>query len=155
MVNLRPILLIESDERHGALTIAAFEEIALANSLVVTRDSGEALEYLRRHGRYSERALEDPAVVLLDIELPGHDGTAVLREIRSDMHLRRLPVVVLTSSREEHDLLACYELGVNAYVVKPARFEDFIEVLKQVGLFWGAINEPPPAASLCPGHPAG
>jgi CheY-like chemotaxis protein len=110
----------------------------------VAHDGVEALEYLHREGAFADREREEPAVVLLDIKMPRKDGLEVLREIRNDPKFKRLPVVILTSSREEQDLIAGYDLGANAYVVKPVDFDDFIRAVKQLGVFWALINERPP-----------
>jgi CheY-like chemotaxis protein len=115
----------------------------LANDIVVVRDGVEAMEYLRCKGKYKHRKEGNPALVLLDIKMPRMDGIEVLRNIRSDAVLYRIPVVVLTSSREENDLINTYELGVNAYVVKPVDFKQFIEAVKQIGSFWAVLNEFP------------
>lgn len=138
------ILLAEDNPKDVDLTSRALAASNLANRLVVASDGVEALEYLRREGAFVDREPEEPAVVLLDIKMPRKDGLEVLREIRGDPRLRRLPVVILTSSREEQDLIAGYDLGVNAYVVKPVDFEEFIKAVKQLGVFWALINERPP-----------
>jgi CheY-like chemotaxis protein len=138
------ILLAEDNPNDVELTIEALDQHNLANRVVVAHDGVEALEYLRREGAFSEREPGDPAVVLLDIKMPRKDGLEVLREIRSDPALKRLPVVILTSSREEQDLITSYDLGVNAYVVKPVDFPSFIDAVKQLGVFWAVINERPP-----------
>jgi CheY-like chemotaxis protein len=138
------ILLAEDNPKDVDLTSRALAASNLANRLVVTTDGVEALEYLRREGAFADREPEEPAVTLLDIKMPRKDGLEVLREIREDPKLKRLPVVILTSSREEQDLIAGYDLGANAYVVKPVDFEDFIRAVKQLGVFWALINERPP-----------
>ena len=138
------ILIAEDNPNDVELTIEALDQHHLANRVTVAHDGVEAMEYLRREGAFSEREPGDPAVVLLDIKMPRKDGLEVLREIRSDPALKRLPVVILTSSREEQDLVAGYDLGANAYVVKPVDFDDFIGAVKQLGVFWAVINEPPP-----------
>ena len=138
------ILLAEDNPNDVELTLEALGRHNLANRVAVTHDGVEALEYLRREGAFSEREPGDPAVVLLDIKMPRKDGLEVLREIRGDPALRRLPVVILTSSREEQDLVASYDLGVNAYVVKPVDFPDFIDAVTELGVFWALINERPP-----------
>jgi CheY-like chemotaxis protein len=125
------------------LTLAAFEESNLANEVVVTRNGAEALDYLYRRGEFSERPEGNPSVVLLDLKMPKVDGLEVLRQIKADDKMRTVPVVMLTSSREEQDLVRSYNLGVNAYVVKPIDFQQFIEAIKQLGLFWAVLNEPP------------
>jgi CheY-like chemotaxis protein len=138
------ILLAEDDPKDVDITARALRAGNLANRLVVTRDGVDALEYLRREGPYSEREPGDPAVILLDIKMPRKDGLEVLAELRADPVFHRLPVVILTSSREEQDLVAGYDLGANAYVVKPVDFEGFILVVRELGVFWAVVNEPPP-----------
>jgi CheY-like chemotaxis protein len=138
------ILLAEDNPNDVELTIEALDQHHLANRVTVAHDGVEAMEYLRREGAYSDREPGDPAVVLLDIKMPRKDGLEVLREIRGDPALKRLPVVILTSSREEQDLITSYDLGVNAYVVKPVDFPNFIEAVKELGVFWALINERPP-----------
>ena len=144
MTDVPAILLAEDNPNDVELTLEALSRNNLANRVIVAHDGVEALEYLRREGAFSERAPGDPAVLLLDIKMPRKDGLEVLREIRGDPALRRLPVVILTSSREEQDLLTSYDLGVNAYVVKPVDFPSFIEAVKELGFFWALINERPP-----------
>jgi len=144
MTDVPAILLAEDNPNDVELTLEALSRNNLANRVIVAHDGVEALEYLRREGVFSERAPGDPAVLLLDIKMPRKDGLEVLREIRGDPALRRLPVVILTSSREEQDLLTSYDLGVNAYVVKPVDFPSFIEAVKELGFFWALINERPP-----------
>ena len=138
------ILYAEDDERDIELTMEALAEHSLVNSVAVVRDGEEALDFLYRRGAYRERAGEDPVLVLLDIKMPKMDGIQVLRQVKVDRRLKSIPVVMLTSSREEKDLLESYQLGVNAYVVKPVEFEKFVEAVKQIGLFWLLLNEPPP-----------
>jgi len=138
------ILYAEDDERDIELTMEALGEHNLANSVKVVRDGEEALDWLYRRGAYEGRVGEDPVLILLDIKMPKVDGLQVLRQIRSDARLKTIPVVMLTSSREERDLLESYQLGVNAYVVKPVEFEKFLEAVKEIGLFWMLLNEPPP-----------
>lgn len=144
MVELRTILYAEDNPRDVELTLEALEDHNLANNVIVVRDGVETLEYLRREGKYSQRKPGNPAVLLLDIKMPRMDGLEVLKAIRSDNMLKMLPVVILTSSREEQDLIKSYKIGVNAYVVKPVDFKEFIEAVKQVGIFWAVINEIPP-----------
>lgn len=143
MIELRKILLVEDNLMDVELTIEAFKEQNLANRVVVLNDGVEALEYLRYEGVHVQRKIENPAVILLDIKMPRMDGIEVLRAIRNDPDLKLIPVVMLTSSREEPDLRKCYELGVNAYVVKPVNFKNFFEAVKQLGIFWAVINEIP------------
>ena len=146
MNELGRILLVEDDPKDIDLTLAALGEYKLANEVIVVRDGAEALDYLHTKGNYRSRAGENPAVVLLDLKLPKVDGLEVLREIRSDERLKLIPVVVLTSSREDRDMVASYKLGVNAYVVKPVDFHEFVNAVKDLGVFWAVINEPPPGS---------
>jgi CheY-like chemotaxis protein len=141
---LRPILLVEDNPNDIELTMIALERARLANPVISVRDGAEALDYLRRQGQWANRADENPAVMLLDKKLPKIDGHEVLKEVRADENLRRIPVVMLTSSREEKDLLRSYDLGVNAYVVKPVSFDDFMDAISDLGIFWAVLNEPPP-----------
>ncbi len=144
---LRRILLAEDDPNDVELTISALEKRHLANEVDVVKNGAEALDYLFRRGPYAARPNDCPAVVLLDIKMPKVDGLEVLRQIRADPHLKMLPVVMLTSSREEGDLLRSYELGVNAYVVKPVDFDQFVQAVSDLGMFWAVVNEPPPDTS--------
>jgi CheY-like chemotaxis protein len=144
MVEIRTILFAEDNPRDVELTLEALGDHNLANNVIVVRDGVETMEYLRREGKYKQRKTGNPAVLLLDIKMPRMDGIEVLRAIRNDNKLKMLPVVMLTSSREEQDLIKSYELGVNAYVVKPVDFKEFIEAVKQLGVFWAVINEAPP-----------
>jgi CheY-like chemotaxis protein len=146
MATLGRILLVEDDPRDVELTLTALEEYKLANEVVVARDGQQALDYLRCRGEYSARVQENPAVLLLDLKLPKIDGLEVLKEIRADERLKLIPVVVLTSSQEEKDMVRSYTLGVNAYVVKPVDFHEFINAVKELGVFWALINEPPPGS---------
>jgi CheY-like chemotaxis protein len=145
MSSLRPILLVEDNALDVELSTSALREANIANEIVVARDGVEATDYLFRRGAYSTRTGGDPAVVFLDLKMPRMDGEEVLREIRSDPALHLLPVVVLTSSREEQDLVSIYNLGANAYVVKPVDFEKFVTAVSKLGFFWAVLNEPPPA----------
>jgi len=146
MAALKRILLVEDNERDVELTLAALEEYNLANEVVVARDGEEALDYLYRRGKYSNRGDGLPAVVLLDLNMPKVDGMEVLQRMKIDPVLKQVPVVMITSSRVEQDLVRSYELGVNAFVVKPVDFQKFIESIRQIGFFWAIVNEPPPAA---------
>jgi CheY-like chemotaxis protein len=148
MVEIRTILFAEDNPRDVELTLEALGDHNLANNVIVVRDGVETMEYLRREGKYKQRKTGNPAVLLLDIKMPRMDGIEVLRAIRSDKLLKMLPVVMLTSSREEQDLIKSYELGVNAYVVKPVDFKEFIEAVKQLGVFWAVINEVPPLGNI-------
>lgn len=141
---LKTILLAEDNPNDVELTLAAMAENKLANHIKVVKDGVEAIEYLKCEGIYKEREGGNPAFLLLDIKMPRMDGIEVLRTIRDDPKLKTLPVVILTSSREEQDLITSYNLGVNAYVVKPVKFKDFIEAVKQIGSFWAVLNELPP-----------
>lgn len=143
---LKPILLIEDNPKDVELTLIALQRSRLANEVIVLRDGAEALDYLRCEGEHCERAKGNPAVVLLDLKLPKVDGLQVLSEIKNDESLRQVPVVMLTSSREEPDLAKSYQLGVNAYVVKPVGFEDFLRAVQELGGFWAILNEPPPGS---------
>ncbi len=146
MNQLGRILLVEDDPRDVELTLTALEEYNLANEVVVTRDGAEVLDYLHCRGGFETRTGDNPAVLLLDLKLPKVDGLEVLRQIRSDEKLKMIPVVVLTSSREERDMVASYRLGVNAYVVKPVDFHEFVNAIKELGVFWAIVNEPPPGS---------
>lgn len=143
MYNLKTILLAEDNSKDIELTLEAMAENNLGNQVVIARDGVEAMEYLRREGKYKLRKAGNPCVILLDNKMPRMDGIEVLRNIRSDDKLKRIPVVMVTSSREEKDLINSYELGVNAYVVKPVSFQQFIEAVKQIGSFWAVLNELP------------
>ena len=140
---LKKILLVEDDPNDVELTLTALEEYNLANETAVVSDGAEALDYLYNKGEYSTRPKGNPIVILLDLKLPKINGIQVLEKIKSDKRLKTIPVCVLSSSKESHDLTECYELGVNAYVVKPVKFKDFIDEVKSLGLFWAIINEPP------------
>lgn len=141
---LRPILLVEDNPNDVELTLIALEKTRLANPVVSLRDGEEALQYLHREGPWASRSEDNPAVILLDKKLPKIDGHEVLKAVRGDDKLKRIPVVMLTSSREESDLLRSYDLGVNAYVVKPVAFDDFMAAISDLGMFWAVLNEPPP-----------
>ena len=147
MEDLKRILLAEDSVKDVELTLTALEEKHLANTVDVVRDGEEALDYLYRRGSFQSRPGGNPAVVLLDIKMPKVNGLEVLRQIKSDEKLKTVPVVVLTSSREEQDMVESYRLGVNAYVVKPVDFNQFVNAVKEVGAFWAVINEPPPETS--------
>jgi CheY-like chemotaxis protein len=146
MSKLGRILLVEDDPKDVELTLTALGEYRLANEVVVARDGQQALDYLHCEGEFSNRPNENPAVMLLDLKLPKIDGLEVLQHIRSDGRLKLIPVVVLTSSHEEKDKLRSYTLGVNAYVVKPVDFHEFVNAVKELGIFWAVINEPPPGS---------
>jgi CheY-like chemotaxis protein len=144
MTTLRPILLVEDNPKDLELTLAALQRCSLANPVEVARDGAEALEYLYGRGKWLDRPSGDPAVVLLDLKLPKVDGLEVLERVKSDPQLKQIPVVMLTSSREESDLVASYQLGVNAFVVKPVAFNEFLKAIQDLGVFWAVLNEPPP-----------
>ena len=147
MEKFRRILMVEDDPRDVELTLTALEDYKLANEVVVCRDGQEALDYLYSRGKFSDRVNENPAVILLDLKLPKVDGLEVLQQVKSDERLRMIPVVMLTSSHEEKDMMQSYKLGVNAYVVKPVDFHEFVNAVKELGVFWAVINQPPPAAT--------
>lgn len=144
MSELKRILLVEDDPNDVELTFMALAEYHLANEVLTVPDGAEALDYLFRRGRYAGREESSPAVILLDVKMPRVGGIEVLRQIKSDPQLRTVPVVMLTSSREESDLVESYDLGANAYVVKPVDFHAFAEAVKRLGVFWLLVNEPPP-----------
>jgi CheY-like chemotaxis protein len=144
--NLRTILLVEDDLRDAELTLAALEDHHLANKVAVVHDGAEALDYLYCRALFKSRAGGNPVVVLLDNKMPKMGGLEVLKIMKADENLKTIPVVVLTSSRETPDMIEFYKHGVNAYVVKPVGFSDFMEAVKRLGIFWAAVNEPPPVA---------
>lgn len=143
MYELKTILLAEDNPQDVELTIEALTTHNIANEVISVKDGVEALEYLTYEGRFKNRKKGNPAVLLLDIKMPRMDGIEVLQSIRNNKQLKNLPVVMLTSSREEPDLLKCYSLGVNAYVVKPVNFKDFLVAVKHIGIFWAMLNEQP------------
>ncbi len=144
----KQILLAEDDANDIELTLLALSEYNLANKVVVVRDGAEALDYLYRRGNYADRSAGHPVVVLLDLKMPKVDGLEVLRQVKGDSQLKMIPIVMLTSSRQDKDIIQSYDLGVNAYVVKPVAFEGFIKAVKQLGLFWALVNEPPPGTAV-------
>jgi two-component system response regulator len=144
MSSLKRILLVEDSPRDAELVLAALTEHHLANEVVHVRDGADAMDYLHRRGKFADRSTGEPAVVLLDLKMPRVDGLEVLRQIKADPALKIIPVVMMTSSREEQDLLRSYQLGVNAYVVKPVHFHEFVDAVKNVGAFWAVTNEVPP-----------
>lgn len=144
MADLRPILLVEDNPRDLELTLTALAKCQLANEIVIARDGAEALDYLYSRGTHGERNPGDPAVVLLDLKLPKIDGLEVLERIKGDPTQRQIPIVMLTASREESDLIRSYELGVNAFVVKPVDFQSFLRAIQDIGMFWAVLNEPAP-----------
>jgi len=143
---LKPILLVEDNPNDLELTLIALERSQLANEVVIVRDGADALDYLHGRGAYASREQGNPAVVLLDLKLPKVDGLEVLADIRAHAQLKSMPVVMLTSSKEEQDLIRSYELGVNAYVVKPVDFAEFVRAIADLGIFWAVLNEPPPGS---------
>src|SRR3954447_15559275 len=147
MAKLGKMLLVEDDPHDVELTLTALAENRLTNEIVVVRDGAEALDYLYRRGEYGSREAGNPAVMLLDLNLPKVEGLEVLQRIKGDPDLRTLPVVMLSSSREEQDIARSYDLGTNAYVVKPVGFSDFVEAVRELGLFWAVINQPPPGSA--------
>jgi CheY-like chemotaxis protein len=144
MAELKPILLVEDNPNDVELTLAALAKSQLLNEVVVVRDGAEALDYVYRRGNFTDREPGDPAVILLDLKLPKVDGLEVLAQIKGDKDLKQLPIVMLTSSREERDLVRSYQLGVNAFVVKPVGFQEFFKAIQELGVLWAVVNEPPP-----------
>lgn len=153
----RRILLVDDSPRDTELALDALRDYHLANEVIALRDGVEALDYLYRRAQFEERTDGNPAVILLDLKMPRIDGLEVLRQVKSDPDLKTIPIVVMTSSREEQDLVNSYKLGVNAYVVKPLEFHAFIDAIKLIGGFWAVLNEPPvdwrPPARSMPGTP--
>jgi CheY-like chemotaxis protein len=147
MTILGRILIVEDDPNDVELTLTALADYNLANEVVVTRDGQQALDYLYCQGEFSNRGTDNPAVMLLDLKLPKVGGLEVLQQVKSDQGLKMIPVVVLTSSNEEKDMMRSYSLGVNAYVVKPVDFHEFVNAVKELGVFWAVINEPPPGSA--------
>ncbi len=147
MNDLKKILLVEDDPNDVELTLTALKSNNLANEVVVANDGQEALDYLYRRGNYSERTSGNPVVILLDLKLPKINGLQVLKQLKSDESLKAIPICVLSSSRESKDLEECYKLRVNAYVVKPVKFNDFVDTVKKLGVFWAMVNEAPPICS--------
>ena len=147
-MSLKRILLVDDSPRDTELAIDALAQHNLASEIIAVRDGAEALDYLYRRERFANRPEGQPVVVLLDLKMPKVDGIEVLRQMKSDPKLKTIPVVVLTSSREGLDLARSYELGVNAYIVKPVQFQNFVEAMKQVGVFWAVLNEPPPGSAV-------
>jgi CheY-like chemotaxis protein len=142
--DLRPILLVEDNPRDLELTLEALRRCQIANDIIVVRDGAEAVDFLFRKNRFADRPERDPAVVLLDLKLPKLDGLEVLERVKNDPAHRQIPIVMLTSSREESDLVRSYQLGVNAFVVKPVEFSAFFEAIRDLGVFWAILNETPP-----------
>ena len=148
MTTIKRILLAEDNENDVELTLTALHECRLRNEVEVVRDGAEALDYIYKRGKYAGRGNGLPCVVLLDLKMPRLDGLEVLRQVKSDPVLKQIPVVMLTSSREEKDLVRSYNLGVNAFVVKPVDFEQFLQAIRSLGIFWAIVNEPPPVKAL-------
>ena len=146
MASIGRILMVEDDPKDVDLTLTALEDYHLANEVVVAGDGEEALDFLYCRGKWASRPRENPAVMLLDLKLPKMDGLEVLKQVKADEKLQLIPVVVLTSSREEKDLVASYRLGVNAYVVKPVDFHEFVNAIRELGVFWAVINAAPPGS---------
>jgi CheY-like chemotaxis protein len=146
IADLGRILLAEDSANDAELMLAALADHHLANEVVVVRDGEEALDYLFARNAFADRPRGNPVLVLLDVKMPKVDGLEVLRQIKTHANLRTIPVVMLTSSREEQDLVRSYQLGVNSYVVKPVGFADFVSAVRQIGAFWAVLNEPPPIA---------
>src|SRR5208282_382793 len=147
-INIKHILLAEDDPRDAKLTMAALEEYNLANKVYAVHDGEAVLDYLGCEGKFKGREGGNPVAILLDLKMPKVDGLEVLKMIKADPKLKTIPVVVLTSSRETPDLIECYKHGVNAYVVKPVEFDAFAKAVKQLGVFWAAVNEPPPSPEI-------
>jgi CheY-like chemotaxis protein len=145
MSKIKRILLAEDNENDVELTLAALQECRLSNEVEVVRDGAEALDYIYKRGKFTDHGESLPCVILLDLKMPRMDGIEVLRQIKSDPAVRHIPVVMLTSSREEKDLVVSYDLGVNAFVVKPVDFDQFLQAIRALGMFWAIVNEPPPA----------
>ena len=146
MNSIKRILLVEDSPRDTELVLAALAENHLANEVVSVSDGAEALDYLYRRGQYAARRNAQPAIILLDLKMPKVDGTEVLRQVKGDAELKVIPVIVMTSSREEQDLLRTYQLGANAYVVKPVIFTEFMQAVTKLGAFWAIVNVPPPGS---------
>jgi len=144
MSELSPILLAEDNPHDVEMTLAALQRNRVANEIVVARHGDEVLDYLHCRGKFDGRPTGNPIVIFLDLKMPKMDGLEVLRLVKGDNALKVIPIVMLTSSREEADLVKSYELGVNAYVVKPVGFPQFVDAIRQTGAFWALINEPPP-----------
>lgn len=149
----KKILLVDDSPRDTEMALEALQQYHLANEVTTLRDGAEALDYMYRRGEFATRRDADPAVILLDLKMPRVDGLEVLRQLKADPKFKAIPVVVMTSSREDQDVIKSYELGVNAYVVKPLNFHEFIEAIKTLGAFWAVLNELPPKGSNPPMPP--
>ena len=150
--SLKRILLVDDSPRDTEMALDALAHHNLANEVLALRDGAEALDYLHRRGQFAARTNGQPAVILLDLKMPKVDGLEVMRQIKSDPKLEVIPVVVMTSSREEQDIVTSYQLGVNAYVVKPLDFQEFVDAVRQVGAFWAVLNEAPPGSVAKAGY---
>ncbi|MDQ2151167.1 response regulator [Alcaligenaceae bacterium C4P045] len=150
MNDLRPILLVEDNSNDIELTLAALKQCNIANEVTVVRDGAEALDYVYRRGAHAARQAGDPAVILLDLKLPKVDGLEVLERLKADPEQRQIPIVMLTSSREERDLVRSYQFGVNSFVVKPVEFSEFFEAIQSLGMFWAIINQVPSRGPVQP-----
>ena len=144
MLEIRPVLFAEDSPKDAELTLAALADSHLLNKITHVKDGAQVMEYLRCQGEFKDRTSGNPVVVILDVKMPRMDGIEVLRAIRTDPILKQIPVAILTSSREEQDLIRSYELGVNAYVLKPVKLSEFVDAVKHLGVFWAVHNEPPP-----------
>lgn len=150
-MNSKRILLVEDSPRDTEMALAALRQNNLAEQVTTLRDGAEALDYLYRRNEFAGRSDADPVVILLDLKMPRVDGLEVLRQLKADPQFQAIPIVMMTSSREDRDLTKCYELGVNAYVVKPLTFHEFIDAVKTLGVFWTVLNvRPPPDSPACP-----
>ena len=149
-MKFKRILLAEDNLDDIELTLRVLAEYHLANKVDVVRDGVDALDYLFRRGRFADRSPGNPALIVLDNKMPRVDGLEVARRIKEDERLKTIPVVMLTSSHEQGDLFKSYELGVNAYVIKPVKFFDFVNAVREIGAFWGIVNEPPPPPGSSP-----
>lgn len=145
--SLGRILIVEDDPNDVELTMTALGDYNLANEVVITRDGQQALDYLYCAGEFKDRPKDNPAVMLLDLKLPKVGGLEVLQRIKADEQLKMIPIVVLTSSKEEKDVMRSYSLGVNGYVVKPVDFHEFVNAVKELGAFWAIVNQPPPGSA--------
>ncbi len=150
MDGYKPILLADDNPRDAELALSAMEEDHLADKVAICRDGTEVLDYLYRRGPFATRSKGNPILIILDLKMPKMDGLEVLQIIKGDQHLNRIPVVMLTSSREELDVARCYASGANAYVVKPVDFPAYVKAVRELGIFWGLINEPPPPGASVP-----
>ena len=144
MPDLKPILLVEDNPKDVELTLAALADARVANQIIVTRDGAEALDYLLGCGAYAGKNTTEPALVILDLKMPKVDGMEVLKAVKDAPELARVPVVLLTGSQEESDVLRGYDLGANSYVVKPFGTEEFLAAIRNLGVFWAILNQPPP-----------